>query len=119
MYRLEELKALYTSHRNQLAHYYIDPDVEISADTMMGELFQEIEQLQKDNERFIKSNIEVAHMNANYLIEIERLRKEKEWLISRYVEDSYTYIYYPHMEMEEIRSSVEAEMQQVLKKEGK
>jgi len=43
----------------------------------------EIERLKKDNERFIKVNIEVAYMNADYLIAIERLEREKEWLWER------------------------------------
>ena len=47
-------------------------------------LEQTIEQLRKANERFIKANIEAAHMSADYLIEIERLVEERTWLIHDY-----------------------------------
>ena len=51
MNSIEELKELYESHRNQLSHYYIDPDVEVSADTIMGALFHEIEHLENKYEK--------------------------------------------------------------------
>lgn len=71
-----------------------------------------------DRQKYLENTGGIGRMQVEELLdENERLEKEKEWLLSRCVEDSCKYIYYPHMEMEEIRSSVEAEMQQALKEE--
>ena len=89
-------------------------------DRLLDEKDKEIKRLQDKYEK-PGQKCNAGHVN-NLPIKLwdcpvctEKLRKEKEWLISRYVEDSYRYIYYPHMEMKEIRASIEAEMQQALK----
>lgn len=88
-------------------------------DLSYNERLAKIEEQAKEIERLKKAvtkKVEIAVLEGERdHKEIERLKKEREWLLSRYVKDSYVYIYYPHMEMKEIRSSVETEMQQALK----
>lgn len=52
-----------------------NPSIRAGEETIYTKFISKIERLRIDNERFIKANIEVAQMNADYLIEITQLKK--------------------------------------------
>ena len=71
MDRLEELRELYDSHRKiKLCHYYINPGIEISTDEMIGELFEKIERLKKEKEWLIKQSAKTLKISDDDYSEI-------------------------------------------------